>query len=271
MANEVENKVENFFHNKWTWIGLGIGGIAVAYYFHKKNQSAAANASTTTDTSTSNTSGDSTDSSYGYDSGYSPIDSGTSAYGTVPSAYQYDPTTGQYEYTGTLGVTAPSTNVQWSQMAESQLTADGYDPITVAAALGKYILGAEMTQDQYGIVQAAIALVGPTPQAVPPAHVAPPPSQSSTPVTGTKPKVLGKPSLRVGTKSKYSANLYWTPVIGASEYNVYRDGAMYRGTRFPEMNVPLKGSYFVYPIPNAVNAHGYHTDTVKSKSNTVTV
>lgn len=207
---EVENKVEAFFHSKWTWIGLGVGGIGVAYYFHKKNAAAAAAAattSTTNATSATDTSGTSADSSYGYDSGYSPINSGGygyGAYGTTPSAYQYDPTTGQYEYTGTLGVTAPSTNVEWTQEAESQLVADGYNGITVAAALGKYILGAEMSQDQYGIVQAAVALVGPTPQAVPAPRVAPPATQTPAPPSSP---IVGSPKYGVPISGTYIRNI----------------------------------------------------------------
>lgn len=221
MAPNEVNKVQEFFHNKWTWIGLGIGGIGVAYYFHKKSAAATTATSATGTTGTADTSGSAADSSYGaYDSGYSPLDYGSGygygAYGTTPSAYSYDPTTGQYEYTGTLGVTAPSTNVQWTQEAESQLVADGYDGITVAAALGKYVLGAEMTQDQYAIVQAAIALVGPTPQTVPAPRVSPPPSQTPSGPTGptTTGGTYGKP-----LSGEYIRNIATSAIYQVDEAN----------------------------------------------------
>ena len=72
-----------------------------------------------------------------------------------------------------------SSNAQWTQAAESLMGSTGADAI--AAALGKYLLGADLTEDQVTIVQQAIAAEGfppvPGPNGFPPSYkTAQPPS-----------------------------------------------------------------------------------------------
>lgn len=157
------------------WVGGG-SVVAVAYVVYKRKSSASSTATaTTTDTSTDSTIDPSTgipysEEDYGYSSGYSAAGADGTAVG---SPYGYYSPTGQVTST-------PSTNAAWAQAAESTLTTLGYDPIAVSAALGKYLLGAELSQDQYGIVQAALGQEGYPPVPVPSPVVAPPTGQANT-------------------------------------------------------------------------------------------
>lgn len=156
-------------------IGAGalVGGGAILYYRHQQNAAAAATPAAGTDTSGYDTSGD-----IDPTTGIPYADEGAGmdgAYGTTPSALgYYDPTTGQYIGTGvgTSTVTTVSTNAAWAQAAAAYLVNQGYDGATVTAAIGLYLLGAPLTQDQYDIVTAAIGFEGNPPQGAPPPHMA---------------------------------------------------------------------------------------------------
>lgn len=156
--------------------GGAIGLIGVAYYWRKSKNAAAATAATqSTDTSSTDTS--STDTGTADYSG---------AYGTTPSGYGYvDPATGTTINAGggytTSGYPGVSNNGQWMQVAAAALEQQGYDSVTVVAALGKYLAGAGLTNDQLSIVQAAIGEEGYPPNAPPPPHVNPPAGQTNPP------------------------------------------------------------------------------------------
>jgi len=109
---------------------------------------------------------------YGYGSAYGygqyAYGLGIATYGYGNAAYAY----GAYGYGGggaigvgaprqlppTGGITQPLTNAQWAASAEAYLTQTaGYDATTVAAALGKYLTGGALTNDQAAIVAAALA------------------------------------------------------------------------------------------------------------------
>lgn len=103
----------------------------------------------------------------------------------TPSLYgYYDPNTGQFISGAGAGgsggfVLAPSTNAEWAQQAEAYLTGIGYDAMTVAAALGKYLTGQTITSDQAGIVAAAKGFFGTPPQPFTPGPVTNPGGQGS--------------------------------------------------------------------------------------------
>ena len=105
--------------------------------------------------------------------------------GTSPSLYGYtDPTTGQFiSGVGALPaggvVTAPSTNASWAQQVEAYLENLGYDPTTVAAAIGKYLTGQQLSSDQAGIVAAAQGFFGNPPQGAPTVVTTPPTGQGT--------------------------------------------------------------------------------------------
>lgn len=93
---------------------------------------------------------------YGYAyGGYSPYGYGGFG-GGIPFPYGYQPSPFGY------GGGPPTTNAQWGQDAEAAMGSNGHDAI--AAALGKYLTGSQITQAQYGTVQEAIAVEGYPPQ-----------------------------------------------------------------------------------------------------------
>jgi len=151
---------------KW-WVIGGAGSAIIVWYVYKKQQaSAAATAvdTTATDTTDPNLSG------YGDYSG---------AYGgnyQTPSNYgYYDQTTGQFiGLGGTTTVAGPTTNSTWVQAAAAYLINQGYDPITVITALGKYVSSqglAALTQNEYNIVTAAIGIEGQPPEPIAAPHL----------------------------------------------------------------------------------------------------
>lgn len=76
---------------------------------------------------------------------------------------------GQYYYGyggggGTTTTTAITTNAQWAQAAIAGLKGAGFNEMTALVALGRYLAGKEVSQDQARAVEAAIALEGDPPQ-----------------------------------------------------------------------------------------------------------
>lgn len=154
---------------------LIVGGVAAAgivYWAYKRNKASAA--TTTTDPNIDPATGQP------YTSDYGTTGMG-GATGTTPSLYGYTDQFGNLiTNPGVTTVTHPTTNGAWVQQAAGYLIANGYDPLTVLTALGKYIAGSALTDDQMSIVQAAIATEGRPPESVVPAHTAPPAGQTNT-------------------------------------------------------------------------------------------
>jgi len=90
-----------------------------------------------------------------------------------------DPNTGvpyaqEYGYATTPGGTTTLTftsNAEWAQAAEAFLVSQNYNPVTVTGALGAYLAGLGLTQNQYNIVQAAIGFEGQPPNPPAPPHL----------------------------------------------------------------------------------------------------
>ena len=149
----------------WLLIGGGVAALAVVYYVMKSRSSA---------------SGIDPATGIPYDQEYSAAGAGAGPVGATPSLYGYiDPTTGAFiSGAGAPGlVTAPSTNASWAQQVEAYLQNLGYDPIGVAAAIGKYLTGQTLSQQQADIVRAALGFFGNPPQGAPPISQGPPPVQ----------------------------------------------------------------------------------------------
>jgi hypothetical protein len=144
--------------NKGTVIGVTIGGVTVTAYliWRKQKKNAALQAATAQAAQQASGYGYGTASAaYGYGNGYYGYGGGSS--GSFPAGY--------YGYGVPLPPTGPlpvanTTNAQWAQAAITQLENDGYDPQSVAAALGAYELGQPVTANQQSIIQAAIAVEG---------------------------------------------------------------------------------------------------------------
>ena len=151
----------------WILVGGGAVGLLGILYFYKKNSSSSSTASQ--DALAQQGIDPSTGIPYAeeYGSGLA------GASGLTPSLYGYTGPEGSTVYPGVSGqiVTAPSTNAGWAQEVEAYLQNLGYDPTTVAAALGKYLTGGRVTQDQQSIIQAALGFFGNPPTAVPPINV----------------------------------------------------------------------------------------------------
>lgn len=184
--------------NKWYWIGGGVGAIVIYWYYKKQKASAAAAQSTDTTGAITDTSGYGDFSNTGQD--YSGLG--------YSSPYNYQPVN--------TFTPAPS-NALWFQQALAFLVAQGYDPTTSGTALGKYLAGAGLTQQELNIVQAAIGAEGLPPSAPPPAHLEPP-----TSVVGP----IGAPHMNAPKETKSGTNtivtLSWSSVPGAVSYTVYR-------------------------------------------------
>jgi len=226
MAPQEVNKFKAILDSKWTWIGGGIGALGIIYYYHKSN---AASAATGTSTDTTETTTDTTDSSgYGYDSAYSPIDdSGIAAYGVTPSQYYND---GNASYTGTTQPQAITNNNQWAQAAEINLINAGYDGTAAAAAIGKYLLGSELSSNQTGIVQAAIGLTGQPPKPVA-LHNAP-----ATKYTVRKPP----PGTKFVSDAAKHHTMWELWPDGTNHYVNQADYAFLGRPKYTEINAPKK-------------------------------
>ena len=202
MPDKVDVPIAGKVDKKVLIVG-GVVVVALGYYFYKKqqaaSQSAAAAQTTAADTTTAAQSDTNIDPQTGYPYG-SPEDQAALAslsYGILPTdtgyggvGYPYPGSTG----TGISGPGGYTNNAQWAQAAEASLGSDGNDAI--AAALGKYLTGQDVTSDQQTIIQEAIAVQGTPP--VPGPSGFPPSIHTSTPTpptpTGnvTVPNVVGK-------------------------------------------------------------------------------
>jgi hypothetical protein len=192
----------------------GAGVVVIAAVLLAKRRTAAQDTAASTDVPDT-TGSDILD--YGSEDYYS----GASAYGTTPTLGSYvDPSTGAIITGGTVNtITAPTTNPQWFQQTVAYLSQQGYDTITVSAALGAYLAGAGLTPNQLHVVQAAIAAEGYPPSRPTAPHLLPAPGQ-----TNPSPKQLPAPILHVSSKGKSSWLLSWSAVPHATHYHLHRNG-----------------------------------------------
>lgn len=154
----------------WMLIGgVGAAGIVVWYIMRARSQASTTSQDPSIDPTTGIPYAQESSSGYG---GY-----GVGGAGVPQQFGYYDPQTGQY-ITGTGSVTTPPTNASWAQQVEAYLQTVGYDPTTVAAALGKYLTGQTLTSDQQGIVAAGVGFYGNPPMGAPPIVPTTPSGQS---------------------------------------------------------------------------------------------
>jgi hypothetical protein len=171
---------------KWQiWAIGGVASAGVVWWAYKRQSSKAAASNLTDQSATDPTIDPTTGLPYASEM-YSGISSG-SGYGGI-----YDPSTGATigttgQFTAPQVVTSFANAAEWGQAAIQRLIALGYNPVDASIALGVYIAGNNLTETQYGIVQAAISQAGPAP-GVPAPHMAPPAGQtgSGTPTSITK-------------------------------------------------------------------------------------
>jgi len=117
----------------------------------------------------------------------------------------------------------PTTNSAWSQYVQQQLATIGYDPETVAGAIGAYLGEIALTPTQVGIVQVALAECGPPPQG----EYSIIPVGTSTPVTGTTTTTTGTTTtastsagpisnLQPSKQTSTSVTMAWNKAAGAT-------------------------------------------------------
>lgn len=198
--------IEALKKNKFMLVGGALVVIGVTYEYRKRAAAATAATATTASGATDNSTAlgdESIDPSTGIpysEEALGAADPYSAAYdsaaqGSPYSSYSgltWDPATGQW-VSNTSGTTStgtgsqsglygtPTSNAQWGQEATLYLTNLGDDPITVAAALGKFLSGqgGSLTSAQLSIVQSAIGALGYPPTAVPAPAVAPPTGQTN--------------------------------------------------------------------------------------------
>lgn len=172
------------------------------------------------------------------------------------------PAEGNVQYGGaditTYGDQTPTTNDAWARYATELMVANGWEPTTVQAALGKFLTRTALTTTEETIVRAAIGIAGTPPVGAfeiihstapdtTPGSTDDDDSDSDTDSTGSggsgsgggggsssggghsggkKPKKekLGFPyGFRNVTVTKNSATVGWNAVPGATGYEVYRE------------------------------------------------
>lgn len=184
--------------NKFVFIGGGVVAVAgVLYYRHKQTAAAAtvAAAVPTNPSTDPNAIDPATGQPYAMDGYSAAYDSMGTVTGSPYSAYSnltWNPATGQFEAAptnSTPDASNPTSNSAWGQQAEQYLAGLGDNPITVAAAVGKYLTnnGDSLTADELSIIQSAIGALGYPPQHVTDPHLAASTGQTNpgTGVTGT--------------------------------------------------------------------------------------
>lgn len=157
---------------RFVWGGVAIGGAGIAIYLYRKDKKKTAQTSQPGSTAPyaygygAYGYGNLTYAygGYGYGAG-SPYGGGGYGGGVTP----YPPYNPGYGYgygsgTGTGGGTTPVSNAQWASQAAGVLETSGYNGTAVMAALGIYLAGGNLNQNQAQIVSAAIAVTGYPPQ-----------------------------------------------------------------------------------------------------------
>ena len=195
------------FQNLPTWgkVAIGVGSAGVVYYAYKQHQNAKASSTATditdpaTGTSYSTTAVDpQTGLTYGSEiPQYGSVAAAEAAYGygtgTATGAQGSGSLPVSANASGVLGTTSGfGSNAAWTQAAEAGLSQIGFDPTTVADALGAYLNNQSLTPTQVGIVNDAISEFGlpPTGSFTTPTATSPNPttnSDTTTPSGNTTP------------------------------------------------------------------------------------
>jgi hypothetical protein len=195
-------------------VAIGGAGVVFLVYRHYSAASAAAAASNTAASTADDTGDIDPETGYPYGSAQDTAalaalnESGTGALDDTGAATDSEP------YYSTAPTTqSPTTNAAWSQYVQQQLATIGYDPETVAGAIGAYLAQIPLTATQAAIVQVALAECGPPPQGeysiIPQGSPTPSPTPSGTSY------VFPAPTALTATGSgKGKINVTWNPVTG---------------------------------------------------------
>lgn len=179
-----------------------------------------------------------------------------------------------------------TSNAQWSQYAISTLTANGsvQDAGKLSDALGKYITGRPVTEEEQSLIQMAIAIADKPPVAGPTGYppsisvaAAPPPVQSGKLPAPTNMHADSGMFNRVnGQLVNNYINVGWDPVPGAIRYH-YEERSQYGGQDF-ELESPgihetglqapnTNHTVTVWPIDKEGNRGYSNSITIKTHDN----
>jgi hypothetical protein len=129
---------------------------------------------------------------------------------------------------------APTTNAEWSKQAAEYLTETGYEPLTVAAALGLFFARQPLSKLQVEIIRAAEGRLGPPPVGtypVTPTPDAPPPTPTPTP------KLTAPTGLSAHDIGKTTVGFLWNAVTGARYYSVYLSNGKHYNTASTHVSI----------------------------------
>lgn len=114
--------------------------------------------------------------------------------------------------------TTITTNDVWYDTAVTRLANAGWDSATVQSALGDFVTGQKLTEDEAKIVRAAVGAMG----GYPPNG---PTTITVIPGVTDASKLAAPTGLKVTAHTDTTATLTWNAVTGAKQYRVYRSGA----------------------------------------------
>lgn len=98
----------------------------------------------------------------------------------VPTGDEFDRQPRGDQGTGDVEV-GIQTNAQWERKAHERLADEGYDPLSIARALARYLTGEPVTVKDKAIIRRALQLVGLPPNPVPPLRNRPKPRTKKQP------------------------------------------------------------------------------------------
>jgi hypothetical protein len=233
-------KVPGFGPTKKTYVYL-VGGGAVAllaYSIWRARQAAAAQAAPVVGTADTSQ----IDPATGYPYGSAEDAAALSAQQTYQNPYAPSGAPGYTPPTAT-GFTS---NAQWREFAVQELVNNGGAAYaTVSDALGRYLTGEVVPDNEVSIVNQAIGAGGYPPQSGPNGY--PPSIRHGSPGPAQTP--LGTaPHVTLGTHRAGAAAIHWTATTGAKSYHVHRNGTLVSQTTQRAITVHGAGNYQVFAI-----------------------
>lgn len=136
--------------------------------------------------------------------------------------------------------TGITTNAEWSQFVISHLAGLGYDSTVVSTAVGRFLARQPLGPVDLDIARQAWAVGGEPPEGRP-WTIIPAPAQ---PAPVVKPAKLSGPArVTAVSAGKRRARVTWTPVVGASGYQIRQEDGLDGGQPHPWHKVGLSTTW----------------------------
>lgn len=190
----------------------------------------------------------------------SSTDADTAGTGVIGSNVGGDENVGNSNNSGTDQI---DTNNEWFSEAVDRLANGGWDTATVQSALGDFLTGQSLTEDEATIVRTAVGAMG----GYPPNG---PTTIKVVPGTTDASQLKAPTGLKVTGTTDSTVSLSWASVDGAKEYRIYRTGSYANvgstgGTSFTAGGLAPGTKYTFYV------AAGLGSDKMGPRSSGVTV